>query len=528
MRLLVTVAHPDDESFGCGSLLARAAADGHDTAVVCATLGEAGGSRIETDDLAALREEELRAAAAILGVGLVRLLGHIDSGMTDEPRPGALVSVDPAVLAAEVQAVIEELRPDVVITLDASDGHRDHVAIRDATLTAVDASAHAVAATYLICLARSSMTRWADHMRRSGGGDAYLAMTELGTPDADITLVVDVEEHLATRWAAIRAHHSQASPYDDLSEELQHEFLAKDRFRLVRGVEDVLSYGCRVEPTEMRATAFEAVDDHPDASMLLTAMDETAQWEATKQLRAWEREQLSLRAGQRLLDVGCGLGDAALALSIDLGDQGEVVGIDGSEVMLAEARVRAADATCRVRFTVGDAGALDEPDASFDAVRTERMLQWVPDPARAVAEMARVVRPGGRVCLTDSDWSTLDFDIGDPDIAQRMLETFGVDRGRQSTVGGRLGRLAEAAGLIPLAETSATQIWSSWDPDESPRPHGWAPMPVMAQAMVEAGQLRADEIDRFVETVEEAARQGRFTMRLTMHSVIAAAPPGGD
>jgi len=212
MRLLVVVAHPDDKSFGCGSVLAHAAANRYDAAVVYATLGEAGESRIETDDLAALRESELRAAAAILGIGLVRLLGHVDSGITGEPPPGALVSVDPALLAAEVQAVIEELRPDVVVTLDASDGHRDHVDVRDATLTAVDASAHPAAAIYLWCPARSSMTRRADNMGTNGRGDAYLAITELGTPDADITLVIDVEEHLATRCAAIRAHRSQASP----------------------------------------------------------------------------------------------------------------------------------------------------------------------------------------------------------------------------------------------------------------------------------------------------------------------------
>jgi LmbE family N-acetylglucosaminyl deacetylase/SAM-dependent methyltransferase len=528
MRLLVVVAHPDDESFGCGSVLAHAAANRYDTAVVCATLGEAGESRTETDDLAALREAELRAASAILGVGLVRLLGHADSGMTGEPPPGALVSADPALLAAEVQAVIEELRPDVVVTLDASDGHRDHVAIRDATLTAVDASEHPVAATYLWCLARSSMLRWADHMRRTGGGDAYLAIAELGTPDADITLVMDVEKHLATRWAAIRAHDSQASPYDDLPEELQHDFLAKDRLRLVRGVQDQLSYGSRMTAAERSMTGFEAVDDQPDVSMLLSAMEETAQWEATKQLRAWEREQLSLGSGQRLLDVGCGMGDAALALSVDLGDQGEVVGIDGSELMLARARERAAHATCAVRFAVGDAGALDEPDASFDAVRSERMLQWVPDPERAVVEMARVLRPGGLVCLTDSDWSTLDFDVGDPDIARQVHETFGVDRGRQTTIGGRLASLAEGAGLVPLAEASATQVWASWNPDKSPRPDGWAPMAVMAASMVEAGQLAADDVDWFVETVEQAARQGRFTMRLTMNSLIAAAPAGGE
>ncbi len=237
-----------------------------------------------------------------------------------------------------------------------------------------------------------------------------------------------------------------------------------------------------------------------------------------------EREQLSLRPGQRLLDVGCGLGNAAVALSTDLGNSGEVVGIDFSEAMLTEARVRAAGTPCSVRFTVGDAAALDEPDASFDAVRSERMLQWVPDPARAVAEMARVLRPGGLVCLADSDWSTLDLDIGDQDLARRVAATFGTDHARQTTIGGRLRDLAEAAGLVPLAETSATHVWSGWDPDDAPRLHGWAPWAATAVEMVDAGQLSSDEIDGFVATVEAAARQGRFSMRLTMRALVARRP----
>lgn len=187
MRLLVVVAHPDDESFG-GSVLAHAAANRFVTAVVCATRGEAGESRIETDDLAALRESELRVAAGILGVGQV-----------------------------------------------------DHIAISDATLTAVDASAHPVAATYFVCLARSSMTRWADHMRTTGGGDACLAMTDLGTPE--LTLPGDrcrgAPGHPMGRHpspTAVRPAHTTTCP-----EPLQHEFLAMDRLRLVCGVENLLS-----------------------------------------------------------------------------------------------------------------------------------------------------------------------------------------------------------------------------------------------------------------------------------------------
>jgi LmbE family N-acetylglucosaminyl deacetylase len=235
MRLLVVVAHPDDESFGCGSVLALAASRGWDTAVLCATRGEAGEAKVPVGDLGATRESELREAARILGVREVRVLDHVDSGMAGALDERALAAAPTDAVAAEVRAVIDELRPDVVVTLDASDGHRDHAAVRDATLRAVDTSTHSPDAVYLWCLARSSMARWAEHMRATGEGGAYLALGDLGTPDDEITDVVDTSEHLARRWEAIRAHRSQASPYDDLPAELQHEFLAFDRLRLVRG-----------------------------------------------------------------------------------------------------------------------------------------------------------------------------------------------------------------------------------------------------------------------------------------------------
>jgi SAM-dependent methyltransferase len=109
-------------------------------------------------------------------------------------------------------------------------------------------------------------------------------------------------------------------------------------------------------------------------------MDVTGAWDATRELRAFERRELGLAEGDRLLDVGCGLGDAAIDLAEYLGRGGGVVGIDKSTEMLSVARVRACAARCSMRFVVGDALALDEPDASFDAVRSERTLQWLADP----------------------------------------------------------------------------------------------------------------------------------------------------
>jgi LmbE family N-acetylglucosaminyl deacetylase len=93
-RLLAVVAHPDDETFGFGSLLAHAARAGAEVVVVCATRGEAGEAPAEVDvseGLAVVRERELREAAALLGVARLELLDFADSDMTGDAGPGTLV-----------------------------------------------------------------------------------------------------------------------------------------------------------------------------------------------------------------------------------------------------------------------------------------------------------------------------------------------------------------------------------------------------------------------------------------------------
>src|SRR4051794_37480910 len=189
---------------------------------------------------------------------------------------------------------------------------------------------------------------------------------------------------------------------------------------------------------ETHALGYARVDGDPNAAVLVSTMQQTAGWDATRRLRSWERDELRLARGQRLLDVGCGLGEAALALAEELGDGGEIAGIDASEEMHHVARSHAGSAPCRVRFTVGDATALDEPDGSFDAARSERTLQWLADPAVAVAEIVRVLRPGGRVSLIDTDWSTFRIDVGDDTLSALIRDAMQVERGRASNVGRRL------------------------------------------------------------------------------------------
>src|SRR5438477_598166 len=112
--------------------------------------------------------------------------------------------------------------------------------------------------------------------------------------------------------------------------------------------------------------------------------------------------------GQRVLDPGAGAGEAARLTAARLGGLGEVIAVDRSDATLAAARERHDGSAVDYRY--GDVTALDFPDVHFDAVRCERVLQYLAEPDAAVAELARVTRSGGRVCLVDTDWESVAVD----------------------------------------------------------------------------------------------------------------------
>ncbi len=109
-----------------------------------------------------------------------------------------------------------------------------------------------------------------------------------------------------------------------------------------------------------------------------------------------------VRPGSRVLDVATGTGDLALELAGRVGAEGEVVGSDFSEAMLARAKVKAMGAGGRcMRFEWADATDLPYPDDSFDAATVGFGARNFSDLSRGLAEMARVVRPGGRVVVLE-------------------------------------------------------------------------------------------------------------------------------
>ena len=143
--LILTGAHPDDETFGMGGTLAQYAAAGVKVYYVCATRGEAG-----IDDPADLegyssagdkRWAELTCASRILGLTEVIYLGYRDSGMPgwpDNKHPQALMVASLEEVTGKIVKIFRKLKPNVVVTSDPIGGyhHPDHIAIHKATIQA--------------------------------------------------------------------------------------------------------------------------------------------------------------------------------------------------------------------------------------------------------------------------------------------------------------------------------------------------------------------------------------------------------
>jgi SAM-dependent methyltransferase len=264
---------------------------------------------------------------------------------------------------------------------------------------------------------------------------------------------------------------------------------------------------------------FTRVDDQPEAAFLVNAMDATALWPAVRRLRAWELERLAPSTGDHVLDVGCGLGDVLTPMARVVGPTGSLLGIDASEAFLTVARQRAADEDVAVEYRTGDAVALDVDDRSFDVCRSERMLQWLPDLVPAVAEMVRVLRPGGRLCVIDTDWRTLQFDVVDEEASQGVAAALRAVRTTGYAAGGRLLNVCRDLGLVDIDCRADTHVWTEWDADHEDGRAGFFPLASTIMQLVDQGLLDRGLAQRFLDEVYAAARADRFYMSLSMTAV---------
>jgi arsenite methyltransferase len=166
--------------------------------------------------------------------------------------------------------------------------------------------------------------------------------------------------------------------------------------------------------------------------------------------RARTRAALRARPGERGLDVGCGPGFLACELAREVGPTGRVTAIDASPEMLEGARARVAreGLADRVELATGDAARLDFPGGAFDFVVAVQVYLYVPGIEQALAEAARVLRPGGRLVVVDTDWDSCVWLTADRQRHRRVMEAH-AGRFVHAHLPPRLPALLRAAGLTP-------------------------------------------------------------------------------
>jgi len=169
---------------------------------------------------------------------------------------------------------------------------------------------------------------------------------------------------------------------------------------------------------------FADVDRTEDPQQLIDVLDVAKRLPGFATAKTDLLEHVRANGASSALDVGCGYGADVIALAERLAPGGRVTGIDASVAMIAEAQRRTMQSGLPVSFQVGDALALPFADNAFDLCRTETVLQHVADPGRAVAEMTRVTRPGGRVGALELDPGTLYIDHPDIELFDALRRSF--------------------------------------------------------------------------------------------------------
>ncbi len=210
---------------------------------------------------------------------------------------------------------------------------------------------------------------------------------------------------------------------------------------------------------------------------------------------------INAQPGERILEVGCGNGAVARAVARAVPDISELVAMDASAEMIAEAE-RETDPVLPVAFQAADAHHLPFSDASFDRCYATETFVILPDPYQAFLELVRVTRPGGFLCLWESDCDARAMLASGLDVSRRLMRFVGDHEfngaaGRQLI--GWLKELGWQTEIVPaVAISDGSGFLTNWLLDE------W-----IGDA-VEAGVVTSAEAAGFLAEMRHRQERGLF------------------
>ena len=230
------------------------------------------------------------------------------------------------------------------------------------------------------------------------------------------------------------------------------------------------------------------------------------------------RVALAARRGERILDVGCGPGFFCAELLEEVGEDGSIIGLDASRQMLGLAARRCAGHE-NIAFREADATSLPVEDAGFDAALCVQVLEYVSDYPKALAELHRVVRPGGRVLVWDTDWATVSWHSADPYRMQRLLAAWDEHLAHPS-LPRTLAPAMRSAGFDRIHAIAHTFAATAWDRDT----FGVSLIPLIVDFTSGRNGLGEAEAKEWAAEQRKLGERGEFFFTYTQFCFTATRP----
>lgn len=222
------------------------------------------------------------------------------------------------------------------------------------------------------------------------------------------------------------------------------------------------------------------------------------------QQRSQTLAALHLQAGEQVLDVGCGMGLLTRDIALAVGQTGGVVGIDNSAAMLALAQQRCATFP-QVCFKEQSVTHLQEPSNHYDALTCTQLLLYLPDVVAAIKEMWRVLRPGGRIAIVETDWHGTLFNSDDQAFMRQLFANWEASI-PSPYLPGRLRGLLLGQGFTAVSVTAIPLINTSFLPDN----YSASMAHFMTRTQVAAGQITQAQADSWLAELQKRSDNGRY------------------
>lgn len=267
------------------------------------------------------------------------------------------------------------------------------------------------------------------------------------------------------------------------------------------------------------SSGFSKVDSSQDPSVFFSCLQTLCSLPLFQEYKEESFRQLNIKNSSKILEIGCGLGQDAMAMARMIGNEGKnegsVVAIDSSRKMIEAAcksimeadsnqSIKSNQPTQPIQFCLADACSLPFANSIFDGARADRVLQHISDPRKAFAEMVRTVKDNGKVVVYEPDWGTFIISPGQKEICCTMVQLFG-DTFPSGWIGRQLPGFFREGGLEKIQVEPKT--FFTEDLDLAIRVFDLINNARRAES---CGYVSESQAESWLEDLRKADKQGRF------------------